>query len=63
MGAALLLVRLFRALDSIVGDAGTAAAWMKSRNLALAGRPLDLVQSAEGLVRVVHYLDANRALV
>jgi transcriptional regulator with XRE-family HTH domain len=60
---ALLLVRLFRALDSIVGDEETARAWMRSDNRGLNGRPAELIRSAEGLVRVVHYLDASRALV
>ena len=60
---ALLLVRLFRALDSIVGDEGTARKWLASDNLALNGRPVDLIRNTEGLVRVVHYLDASRAVV
>ena len=60
---ALLLVRLFRALDSIVGDEGTARRWLASENLALNGRPVDLIRNTEGLVRVVHYLDASRAVV
>lgn len=60
---ALLLVRLFRALDSIVGDEATARKWLASDNLALNGRPVDLIRNTEGLVRVVHYLDASRAVV
>lgn len=60
---ALLLVRLFRALDSIVGDQATARKWLASDNLALNGRPVDLIRNTEGLVRVVHYLDASRAVV
>ena len=60
---ALLLVRLFRALDSIVGDEGSARKWLASDNLALNGRPVDLIRNTEGLVRVVHYLDASRAVV
>lgn len=60
---ALLLVRLFRSLDSIVGDEITARKWLGSDNLALNGRPVDLIRDTEGLVRVVHYLDASRAVV
>ena len=60
---ALLLVRLFRALDSIVGDEGTARRWLASENLALNGRPVDLIRNTEGLVRVVHYLDATRGRI
>lgn len=60
---ALLLVRTFRSLDSIVGNESAARAWLDSENLALGGRPVDLIRQTEGLVRVVQYLDASRALV
>lgn len=60
---ALLLVRLFRSLDSIVGTEGAARQWLASDNLALNGRPVELIRQTEGLVRVVHYLDASRAVV
>lgn len=60
---ALLFVRLFRSLDSIVGDEETARAWLNSPNLGLNERPVDLIRNTEGLVRVVHYLDASRGLV
>ena len=60
---ALLFVRLFRSLDSLVGDEDTARRWLLSDNRALGARPLELIVQTEGLVRVVHYLDAARALV
>jgi len=60
---ALLLVRAFRSLDSIVGEEITARKWLASDNRALGGRPIDLMTSTEGLVRVVHYLDASRGIV
>jgi hypothetical protein len=60
---ALLFVRLFRSLDAIVGNDRDARTWLKGENLALAGRPLDLIRSAEGLIRVLHYLDASRGRV
>lgn len=60
---AVLLVRLFRSLDSIVGTQDAARAWLQGDNLALAAAPIDLIQSTEGLVRVVQYLDASRARV
>ena len=41
----------------------TARKWLASDNLALNGRPVDLIRNTEGLVRVVHYLDASRAVV
>ena len=59
---ALLFVRVFRSLDSIVGNELTARQWLNSENRGLNGRPLDLMRQTEGLVRVVHYLDAARGL-
>ena len=59
---ALLFVRLFRSLDSIVGEEGTARAWLNSDNKGLNARPIELISQTEGLVRVVHYLDASRGL-
>jgi uncharacterized protein (DUF2384 family) len=59
---ALLFVRVFRSLDSIVGDEATAKKWLNSNNLGLNGNPIDLIRQTEGLVRVVHYLDSARAL-
>ena len=60
---ALLFVRVFRSLDSLVGDEAGARQWLLSDNLALNARPIDLIANTEGLVRVVHYLDAARGLV
>ncbi len=60
---ALLFVRAFRSLDSIVGADETARQWLSSENLGLNGRPIDLIGQTEGLVRVVQYLDASRGLV
>ena len=60
---ALLFVRLFRSLDAIVGNERDASVWLRGENSALGGRPLDLMRSAEGLVRVLHYLDASRSRV
>ena len=60
---ALLFVRVFRSLDSIVGDESTARKWLNSENLGLNGRPIELIRYTEGLVRVVQYLDASRGIV
>ena len=57
---ALLLVRLFRSLDVLWGHEVAAKKWLTSNNLALASRPIDLLSSVEGLVRVVNYLDNAR---
>jgi uncharacterized protein (DUF2384 family) len=59
---ALLLVRVYRSLDALVGsDAVQRKAWLEGPNRALNGRPIDLLQRADGLVAVVAYLDAMRA--
>ena len=60
---ALLFVRVFRSLDSIVGDMSTARKWLASENRGLNARPIELIRNTEGLVRVVQYLDASRGLV
>ena len=57
---ALLLVRLFRSLDALWGHEEAAHTWLTTDNLALGARPVDLVSSVEGLVRVVDYLDNAR---
>jgi uncharacterized protein (DUF2384 family) len=59
---ALLLIRVYRSLDALVGtDAAQRKAWMESPNRGLNGRPIELIQRAEGLAAVVSYLDAMRA--
>lgn len=59
---ALLLVRVYRSLDALVGtDDGKRRAWMSSPNEALGGVPIKLVQKAEGLVATLNYLDGMRA--
>jgi uncharacterized protein (DUF2384 family) len=60
---ALLFVRLFRSLDAILGHGENAQKWLNGHNLALNDRPLDLIESTEGLVRVLHYLDAHRGRI
>lgn len=61
---AVLFVRLFRSLDAIVGgDRTVASAWLQNENRALDDRPLSLIQTIPGLVNVIEYLDARRAIV
>jgi len=61
---AVLFVRLFRALDAIVGgDETIARAWLKNANTAFDGVPLEKIQTITGLVDVIAYLDSRRALV
>ena len=58
-----LFVRLFRSLDSIVASDEKARAWLNSENRALGDRPIDLLPRAEGLIRVLLYLDAARGRI
>jgi hypothetical protein len=56
-----LFVRLFRSLDAVVGsNDATARGWLNGENSGLKAKPIDLIRSTEGLVRVVQYLDAAR---
>lgn len=57
-------VCLFRSLDAISGgDDEASRSWMTARNTVLQGRPVDLIQTIEGLTRTIAYVDARRALV
>lgn len=61
---ALLFVRLFRSLDAVVGgDETVARAWLRTDNAALGAVPLKRVETIAGLVDVIAYLDARRAVV
>jgi len=61
---AALFVRMFRSLDALVGaNDAQARAWLDSPNRALGGEPRTLLTQTEGLVRVVHYLDAARGRI
>jgi transcriptional regulator with XRE-family HTH domain len=61
---ALLLVRLYRSLDALIGGDDVAArAWLSNTNTALGGAPIELIQSVSGLMNVIQYLDARRAVV
>ena len=59
---ALLLVRLFRSLDPLVGsDAQKRHDWLSSHNKALNGVPNALIETPQGLVLTLSYLDGMRA--
>jgi Protein of unknown function (DUF2384) len=60
---ALLFVRLYRSLDAIVGNDRDSRIWLRNSNAALGAAPLTLLRSAEGLICVLHYLDASRGRV
>ncbi len=58
---ALLFVRLYRSLDTLVGgDDVKARDWLHSPNSHLSGIPADRIRTVEGLIDVVQYLDAVR---
>lgn len=59
---AVLLVRLFRSLDPLVGsDPHKRHDWLRSHNKALNGVPIELIQTPTGLVTTLAYLDGMRA--
>jgi hypothetical protein len=61
---AVLLIRLYRSLDALIGGDDIAArAWLSNTNTALGAAPVELVQSVSGLMNVIQYLDARRAVV
>ena len=55
----LLFIRLFTSLDAILGEREAARTWLRGENTALGNSPFNLIQSIEGLVHVVNYLDAS----
>lgn len=58
---AALLVRTYRSLSAITGgDAEAMRAWLHAHNRALGGIPAERLQTAQGLVHVLAYLDAAR---
>jgi len=58
---ALLLVRVFRSLDALVGgDREKARLWLRAANRHLGAAPIRLLAGTEGLVHVAEYLDAMR---
>ena len=58
----LLVVRLFRSLDPLVGsDPQNRRDWLCSHNKALNGKPATLIESPQGLVMTIAYLDGMRA--
>ena len=58
---AILFVRLYRSLDSLLGGDETAArSWMHARNLHLGGTPAEQIRTVTGLTHALEYLDAMR---
>lgn len=61
---ALLLIRVYRSVYTLTGgDSKAMAHWFQSPNRYFGAVPRELVHSTEGLVRLVHYLDAMRGRI
>jgi putative toxin-antitoxin system antitoxin component (TIGR02293 family) len=62
---AALLLRAWRSLDAIMGSHDeTSRTWLRSPNHGLdEARPIDLLKTPQGLVRVCDYLDSRRGRV
>lgn len=58
------LLRLFRSLDSWLGqDDVSARSWLATPNLDLGDRPANMIGTVRGLLRTSDYVDALRARV
>ena len=54
---AIYFVRLSTALENLVGKSQSDYLWIISHNIALGDTPLNLIQTREGLIKVVHYAE------
>ena len=56
-----LFARLFRSLDAMMGsDDEASKSWLEAQNSDLGGRPIELIASVRGLIRVADYVDDFR---
>jgi hypothetical protein len=61
---ALLLLRVFRSLDALVGrDVVALQAWLHAENSHIGAVPAVRMRTVEGLVDVVRYLDAVQGTI
>ena len=61
---ALMLIRCYRSLYALVGgDREQMKHWMHTPNTHTGGVPAEQVESVQGLVRVMEYLDAIRGKI
>lgn len=62
--SALLLIKIFRALDQLVGgDADARLAWMGAYNRALGSTPKEAILTVEGIVYTKNYLYGMKGAV
>lgn len=60
---ALLLIRIYRSLNALLGeDERQCQEWFHSNNAHLGRMPREMSKKIEGLVEIVSYLDAMRGL-
>jgi len=61
---ALLFIRLYRSVYALTGgEPENMQHWLNTENRYFGAVPRQLIKSAEGLVRVNHYLDAMRGKI
>lgn len=61
---AVLFVDLFRCLEAITGgDDESARAWLRNHNAHLHSVPAARIQSVQGLIETLSYVDASRAVI
>ena len=61
---ALLVVRLYRSLNAILGgNDEQSQQWLTAYNNHLSGVPVKMMQTVEGLIEVIQYLDAMRGKI
>ena len=61
---ALIFLRLYRSLDALVGgNDEQAQRWLHAPNTHLGGVPADRLNTVQGLVDVVQYLDGMRGQI
>lgn len=58
---ALLFLRMYSALMALAQERQLAIAWLRAENLGVGQKPIELMLSTEGLVRVVGYLESTNA--
>ncbi|WP_223788690.1 MbcA/ParS/Xre antitoxin family protein [Marinicella meishanensis] len=60
----LMIIRIYRSLFALSGsDSGFKSHFLRTKNKYFDGKPIDVMQSMEGLVMVNNYLDAMRGKV
>jgi len=61
---ALLLLRVYRGLNALIGtNHDKAKLWLNSYNHYFNKKPIDLLKTVTGLVELVNYIDAMRGKI